>query len=128
MPSLMHRNYIACCTSSTRRTGRGLQSRCRRMRRTGPRSAIGSVVLRVGPRNDRISLQVQNPIKSSRELIEEIDQTLSVTPALWWLGHAGFVVRFANITFYVDPCLSNLPGRTRRIAAPLAASDIKNAD
>jgi len=38
-------------------------------------------------------------------LIEEIDQTLSATPTLWWLGRAGFVIRFANITFYVDPVL-----------------------
>ena len=68
------------------------------------------------------------PVKSGRELVEEIDRTLSVTPTLWWLGHAGFVVRFANITFYVDPCLSDPPGRTRRIAAPLAAHEIRNAD
>lgn len=68
------------------------------------------------------------PIRSGRELLQEIDTTLTVTPALWWLGHAGFVVRFANITFYVDPCLSNPPGRTRRVAAPLTASEIRNAD
>ena len=68
------------------------------------------------------------PVKSGRGLIEEIDRTLSVTPTLWWLGHAGFVVRFAHITFYVDPCLSDPPGRTRRIASPLTASDIRNAD
>jgi len=72
--------------------------------------------------------EVLTPVKSGRELIQEIDQTLSVTPTLWWLGHAGFVVRFANITFYIDPCLTDPPGRTRRIAAPLAASDIKHAD
>ena len=42
-------------------------------------------------------------------LIEDIDQTLTATPTLWWLGRAGFVVRFANITFYVDPWLSQ-PG------------------
>jgi len=71
---------------------------------------------------------MQQPAKSGRDLIEEIDRTLSVTPALWWLGHAGFVVRFANITFYIDPCLSDPQGRTRRVAAPLAASDIRNAD
>ena len=57
------------------------------------------------------------------ELIEEIDRTLTVTPTLWWLGHAGFVVRFANITFYIDPCLSDPAGRTRRMAAPLAAGE-----
>src|ERR1700704_581257 len=54
-------------------------------------------------------------------LIEDIDQTLDATPTLWWLGRAGFVVRFANITFYVDPFLS-APN------ALLAAADIKNAD
>jgi L-ascorbate 6-phosphate lactonase len=41
-----------------------------------------------------------------KDLIAEIDQTLTVTPTLWWLGHSGFVIRFANITFYVDPLLS----------------------
>src|SRR5258707_9439777 len=61
-------------------------------------------------------------------LIEDIDQTLTATPTLWWLGHAGFVIRFANITFYVDACLSDPPGRTRRVAAPLAAADIRHAD
>jgi L-ascorbate metabolism protein UlaG (beta-lactamase superfamily) len=71
---------------------------------------------------------VPEPIKSGQELIQEIDQTLAVTPTLWWLGHAGFVIRFANITFYVDPCLSDLAGRKRRIAAPLAAADVRNAD
>ena len=54
-------------------------------------------------------------------LIEDIDQTLTATPTLWWLGRAGFVVRFANITFYVDPCLSQ-PG------ALLQGSSVHNAD
>ena len=54
-------------------------------------------------------------------LIEEIDRTITPTPTLWWLGHAGFIVRFATITFYVDPCLSR-PG------APLQGSDIHHAD
>ena len=54
-------------------------------------------------------------------LIEDIDQTLSATPTLWWLGRAGFVVRFANITFYVDPCLS-------RAGAPLEGCDVNHAD
>ena len=71
---------------------------------------------------------MQTPLKSGPELVEEIDRTLSVTPTLWWLGHAGFIVRFANITFYIDPCLSTPAGRERRVAAPLAASEIRNAD
>lgn len=64
----------------------------------------------------------------SKELIREIDQTLEPTPTLWWLGHAGFVIRFATITFYVDPCLSTPPGRVRRMAAPLEASEVRHAD
>lgn len=60
-------------------------------------------------------------MKRGAELIQEIDHTLTATPTLWWLGHAGFVIRFANITFYVDPCLSR-PG------ALLEGSDVKHAD
>jgi L-ascorbate 6-phosphate lactonase len=68
------------------------------------------------------------PLKSGPELIEEIDHTITATPTLWWLGHSGFVVKFANITFYVDPCFTTPPGRTRRIASPLQASDVRHAD
>ena len=60
-------------------------------------------------------------MKSGAELLEEIDQTITATPTLWWLGHAGFVIRFANITFYVDPWLS-------RADAPLDANEIRHAD
>ena len=62
-----------------------------------------------------------NPVKSGAELIEEIDQTITATPTFWWLGHAGFVVRFASITFYVDPYLSGA-------GAPLDAHEIRHAD
>ena len=68
------------------------------------------------------------PVLSGSDLLQDIDQTLSVTPTLWWLGHAGFVVRFANITFYVDPCLTTPDGRERRIAAPLDPGTIRHAD
>lgn len=68
------------------------------------------------------------PVKSGQALIEEIDTTLSETPVLWWLGHSGFVVRFATITFYVDPCFSTRPGQTRLIAAPLSGAEVRNAD
>jgi L-ascorbate metabolism protein UlaG (beta-lactamase superfamily) len=60
-------------------------------------------------------------VKSSRALIEEIDQTITPTPTLWWLGHAGFIVRFATITFYVDPSLSGED-------SPLKPSDVHHAD
>src|SRR5690242_13211968 len=68
------------------------------------------------------------PVNSGSDLIREIDRTITATPTLWWLGHAGFIVRFANITFYIDPCLSDPPGKTRRVAAPLSAADIRHAD
>ena len=58
-------------------------------------------------------------MKSGRALIEEIEDWIAVTPTLWWLGHGGFVIRFANITFYIDACFSEIEGRKRLIAAPL---------
>ncbi len=51
------------------------------------------------------------------ELIREIDQTITATPTLWWLGGAGFIVRFANITFYIDPSFE-----------PFCGAEIRNAD
>ena len=68
------------------------------------------------------------PSKSGRELLEEIGRTITATPTLWWLGHSGFIVRFATITFYIDPCLSELPGRRRFISPPLCGADVDNAD
>jgi L-ascorbate 6-phosphate lactonase len=67
-------------------------------------------------------------VKSGRDLIEEIDHTITATPTLWWLGHSGFVVKFATITFYIDPFLSNPAGRERRIAAPLSVSGIDGTE
>src|ERR1700684_1286643 len=48
-----------------------------------------------------------------------IDQTITATPTLWWLGQSGFVVRFASITFYIDPCFTELP---------LHPSEVNHAD
>jgi L-ascorbate metabolism protein UlaG (beta-lactamase superfamily) len=61
------------------------------------------------------------PVQSGRALLADIDGTISTTPTLWWLGHRGFVMRFATITFYIDPCLS-------APSAPLAAADVRHAD
>jgi L-ascorbate 6-phosphate lactonase len=60
-------------------------------------------------------------VKSGRALIQEIDRTITATPTLWWLGQGGFILRFANITFYIDPCLSGPP-------APLDPTQIRHAD
>jgi len=62
-----------------------------------------------------------NEMSTGHELVREIDQTITATPTLWWLGHGGFIVRFATITFYVDACLSR-PG------SPLEPSMVRNAD
>ncbi len=59
-------------------------------------------------------------------LLEEIDRTITPTPTLWWLGQSGFIVRFATITFYIDPCLSPRPDR--RAEAPLDPAQIRHAD
>lgn len=52
-------------------------------------------------------------------LLSTIDHSLTATPTLWWLGDAGFVVRFASITFYVDPCFTEVP---------LAPADVHHTD
>jgi L-ascorbate metabolism protein UlaG (beta-lactamase superfamily) len=54
-------------------------------------------------------------------LVRDIDQTISPSPTLWWLGQSGFVMRFATITFYIDPFLSLPP----RILDP---TDVHHAD
>ncbi len=61
------------------------------------------------------------PVKTGAELIEQIDRTISPTPALWWLGANGFIMRFATITFYLDPQLS-------AAGAPLDPDAIRHAD
>ena len=60
-------------------------------------------------------------MKTGLDLVREIDQTITATPTLWWLGHGGFIVRFATITFYVDACLT-------RPDAPMEPAMATNAD
>ncbi len=66
------------------------------------------------------------PVNRGRALIEEIDRTITATPTLWWLGQSGFILRFASITFYIDPCLS--PRVNRKVAPPLDPAEIRHAD
>src|SRR5260370_40607039 len=73
-------------------------------------------------------MSMLTPVNSGADLIRDIDGVISATPTLWWLGHSGFVIRFANITFYVDPCFSDLPGRPRLMAAPLSGDLVRHAD
>jgi L-ascorbate metabolism protein UlaG (beta-lactamase superfamily) len=69
------------------------------------------------------------PVKQGPNLLEEIENTeATASPALWWLGQSGFVLKFQDIVFYVDPCLSNLNGRTRLMEPPLRGDQVINAD
>lgn len=65
-------------------------------------------------------------IKSGTALAAEMADTRVAAPTLWWLGHSGFAVKFANMLFFVDPCLSKVPGRV--LPAPLAPESITAAD
>ena len=69
---------------------------------------------------------MSEPVKTGAELAAEIEQAHSTAPTLWWLGHSGFAVKFANILFVVDPCLSAMPGRAQ--PAPLEPRSIGSAD
>jgi L-ascorbate metabolism protein UlaG (beta-lactamase superfamily) len=51
-------------------------------------------------------------------LIDAIDSTEALEPTLWWLGRAGFAVKYFSIVFYVDPWLP----------PAIDASEITNAD
>jgi len=62
------------------------------------------------------------------DLIREIESTSADSPALWWLGHAGFAIKYEGIVFYVDPCLSTPPSRTRIAAPPMTPGEAANAD
>ena len=68
------------------------------------------------------------PVKYGRELLDDVQAAGGNTPVLWWLGQSGFIVKFHDIVFYIDPCLSELTGRTRLIESPLNAGQVTNAD
>ena len=71
---------------------------------------------------------MKKPFKQGSALIDEIDQTTGDSPALWWLGRSGFVVKCEGMVFYVDPCLSTPTGRERIAESPLAPEQAVNAD
>lgn len=70
---------------------------------------------------------MSDPVRQGRELVLEMQAAPAPTPTLWWLGHAGFAVKFQGITIYIDPCLGDLPGRARLIAPPLRPDQVVNA-
>ncbi|HEV8037571.1 MAG TPA: MBL fold metallo-hydrolase [Bryobacteraceae bacterium] len=68
------------------------------------------------------------PVLRGAELLDEIEKTGGDSPALWWLGHSGFALKYRSLLFYVDPCLSTPPGRTRVSEPPLTPEQAVNAD
>ncbi len=69
------------------------------------------------------------PVQRGANLIEDIENTeAALAPALWWLGQSGFAIKYRDIVFYVDPCLSSPPGRTRILEPPLSGEQAINAD
>jgi L-ascorbate metabolism protein UlaG (beta-lactamase superfamily) len=58
-----------------------------------------------------------------RELFQQIDHSRCDTPAIWWLGHSGFVLKYRNSIFYVDPYLSH----TEDSGQPLRAEEVTHA-
>ncbi len=71
---------------------------------------------------------MSDTFKTGLELAGEIEETQTTMPALWWLGHAGFAIKFANMLFIVDPCLGELTGRARLVPPPIEPSQITSAD
>jgi L-ascorbate 6-phosphate lactonase len=68
------------------------------------------------------------PVSQGRELLLEMQSEPALTPALWWLGHSGFALKFRGIVFYIDPCLGDVRGRERIVRAPLRPEQVVNAD
>ncbi|MBI1786550.1 MAG: MBL fold metallo-hydrolase [Acidobacteria bacterium] len=69
---------------------------------------------------------MRQPVNHGRVLLEEIELAHCPVPSLWWLGHAGFVLKYKAAILYVDPCLSDAAGE-RLTAAPFAGSDVTHA-
>jgi L-ascorbate metabolism protein UlaG (beta-lactamase superfamily) len=63
---------------------------------------------------------------SASPLLASIDRAPALTPTLWWLGHSGWVLKYHNMVFYIDPFLS--PHRERLVAPPLDAASVRHAD
>ena len=62
-----------------------------------------------------------------RELFQQIDDSRCGVPAIWWLGHSGFVLKYRNTVFYVDPYLSRAPESSDLADAPLRAEEVTHA-
>jgi L-ascorbate 6-phosphate lactonase len=69
------------------------------------------------------------PVKRGRALLDEIQDSACATPAIWWLGHSGFVLKHRQAIIYIDPYLSDSlgPQEPRLTEAPLEPGEIAHA-
>jgi L-ascorbate metabolism protein UlaG (beta-lactamase superfamily) len=67
-------------------------------------------------------------MKTGKDLISEINQSVieKESLAFWWLGQLGLAVKLGKTVIYLDPFLSDYPGR--RIPGLLQPEEIINAD
>ena len=80
---------------------------------------------------------MKQPVRGGIELLGEILGAECPAPALWWLGHCGFVLKWRSAIVYIDPYLSNSQElryrksdrpHGRLVAAPLNPAHITHAD
>ncbi len=55
-------------------------------------------------------------MSKASNLIDDINRDPAISPTLWWLGHAGFAIKYHHMVFYVDPFLST---REDRLQPPI---------
>jgi L-ascorbate 6-phosphate lactonase len=68
---------------------------------------------------------------AGREIIADVDQTkpLAGTAAVWFIGQAGFIVKFPSGTVcYIDPWISDLAGSARAYPIPLDPQLVTHCD
>jgi L-ascorbate 6-phosphate lactonase len=64
-----------------------------------------------------------------RELLQQIEDSRCEAPALWWLGHSGFALKYRASIFYIDPYLSDSrsPSHPRLTGSPFSAAEVAHA-
>ena len=50
---------------------------------------------------------ITQPVQRGLRLLLDIEAAPAATPTLWWLGHAGFVIKHRSTILYIDPYLSD---------------------
>jgi len=63
------------------------------------------------------------------ELLQQIENSPCERPAIWWLGHSSFVLKYRSSIFYIDPYLSDSlsPSRPRLTEPPVRPDRITHA-